>query len=182
MVRHEASGVTLVELLIALLMLSILMGMGAGSFRPLLQKIRLQSQAEDLLAGLFLARSEAIKRGVRVTACVSSDGAHCLTKGDWDQGWLIFEDLDANALRAESEALIQVHTAMPTMIKAVGNSPVARYVSYAPTGRSVYVSGAFQAGTITLCSASVQTAPAWSLVVNAVGKPRLDKSASTSCQ
>jgi type IV fimbrial biogenesis protein FimT len=178
---QDESGVTLLELLIALMFLALLMGMGVGSFKPLLQKIRLQSQAEDLLAGLFLARSEAIKRGMRVTACVSSDGMHCLSKADWDQGWLIFEDVDGNAIRADSEALIQVHAAMPPTIKASGNSPVSRYVSYAPTGRSLYVSGAFQAGTITLCAVSEQSSNAWDLVINAVGKPRLEKITGGAC-
>ena len=176
---HE--GVSLMELMIAMVMLAVLITLGSGSFKPLIQKYQLQAQGEDLLSSLFLARSEALKRGVRVTACVSDNGVQCQKTGDWNQGWLVFEDTDGNATRSALEPLVQVHMTLPAGIMASGNSQVMHYVSYAPTGRSLQASGAFQAGTITLCRASVEPGQGWKLVINAVGKPRLDRASLDAC-
>ncbi len=179
--RFGLAGFTLIELMMGLLLVAVLITFGAGSLKPLWQKYQLQAQAEDLLSSLLLARGEALKRGVRVTACVSKDGTHCQITGGWEQGWLVFEDSDDNATRSALEPLVQTHGVMPLNLLASGNSPVAHYVSYAATGRSLYASGAFQAGTITLCRTSAEPVQGWKLVINAVGKPRLDKASLNTC-
>ncbi len=176
-----ARGWSLLELLLALALLAVLLTLGGTSLTPLRQKYQLQAQAQDLLSTLALARSEAVKRGVRVTACVSSDGVHCQSVGDWTQGWVLFEDTDGNALRADTEPLVQVHAALPTGVLASGNSTVVRYVSYAPNSRSLQTSGAPQAGTITLCRASAQSNAGWQLVINFVGNARLDAATLARC-
>jgi type IV fimbrial biogenesis protein FimT len=176
-----ARGWSLLELLMALVLLAVLLSFGASSWTPLRQKYLLQAKAQDLLSTLALARAEALKRGVRVTACVSSDGVYCQTNGHWEQGWLLFEDTDGNALRTDAESLIQVHAALPTAMRARGNGTVARYVSYAPNSRTLQVSGAFQSGTITLCTGSNASTQAWNLVINPVGTARLDAVTLASC-
>ena len=179
--QRRGAGWSLLEWLFALLLLGVLLTWGASAWTPLRQKYRLQAQAEDLLATLMLARSEGLMRGVRVTACVSSDGLHCLVQGDWTQGWLLFEDTDGNALRGDTEPLISAHAALPVGLLATGNNPVARYVTYGPSGRSLMVSGAFQSGTITLCRVSAQSNAGWRLVINAVGKARMEAATLASC-
>ncbi len=176
-----ARGWSLLEWLLALALLAVLLTLGGTSLTPLRQKYQLQAQAEDLLSTLALARSEAVKRGVRVTACVSSDGVYCQSESDWTQGWVLFEDTDGNALRSDAEPLIQVHAALPAGIRARGNSTVARFVSYAPNSRSLLISGAPQAGTITLCRASAQSNAGWQLVINFVGNARLEAATLASC-
>jgi type IV fimbrial biogenesis protein FimT len=66
-----------------------------------------------------------------------------------------------------------VQEALPGFLTLQGNAMVNRYISYGPEGRSQSTSGAFQAGTLTLCGAG-QT-HVWRVVINAVGKPRLEK-------
>jgi len=176
-----ARGWSLLELLLAVVLWAVLLTLGATSWTPLRQKYQLQAQAQDLLSTFALARSEALKRGVRVTACVSSDGVYCQSHGNWEQGWLLFEDTDGNALRSDAEALIQVHAALPAGVLASGNSTVVRYVSYAPNSRSLLISGAPQAGTITLCRASAQRTSGWELAINFVGNARLDAATLARC-
>ena len=174
-------GWSLLELLVVLVLLAVLLTLGGTSLTPLRQKYQLQAQAQDLLSTLALARSEAVKRGVRATACVSSDGVYCQSNGNWEQGWLLFEDTDGNALRSDVEALIQVHGALPAGIRARGNSTVARFVSYGPNSRSLQISGAFQSGTITLCRVSALSTMGWNLVINPVGTARLEAATLASC-
>ena len=93
----------------------------------------------------------------------------------------MFEDADGNALRSDTEALIGVHAAMPEGLQATGNDTMAHYVSYGPNGRSLTVTGAYQFATITLCRTSTQVNAGWKLVVNAVGKARLEAATLVSC-
>ena len=157
--QHDASqrGFTLIELLVAVAVLAVLLAVGVPSFQSLLASNRLSSQTNDMISALAQARSEAIRRGARVTLCKSSDGTSCTTTGDWEQGWMIFVDTTRSGTTAQvdtGETIIAVHqsTAAGTVLK--GSSAVSSYVSYAADGRVKLMSGADQSGTLRVCSAT----------------------------
>jgi type IV fimbrial biogenesis protein FimT len=58
---------------------------------------------------------------------------------------------------------------------------VSKYVSFAGNGGTLLLSGAFQAGTITLCKASEGVTDARQIVINAVGRPRIKKTTVDAC-
>lgn len=60
-------GFTLLELMFALAVLGILLGIGVPSFITLTQNNRVTTQTNDLVTALNLARSEAIRRGEPAT-------------------------------------------------------------------------------------------------------------------
>lgn len=82
-------GFTLIELMVAIVVLAVLLGIGVPSFRDAAVGSRVSSYANDLVASVQLARSEAIKRNAPVTLCASSDGATCEDEGGWEVGWVI---------------------------------------------------------------------------------------------
>lgn len=170
-------GFTLLEALVVLALLAVLLSLAGPNLQGLRQKHQMQSQAEQLQVSLLLARSEALRRQQRVTLCVreSSAGAGplCATSGTWAQGWVMFVDGNDSGHREASETVLELHGALPEFLKLQGNATVDRYISYGPEGRSQSTSGAFQAGTLTLCGAG--QAHVWRVVINAVGKPRLEK-------
>ena len=176
--RHGA-GFGLLELLAVLSVLGVLLSLAAPGLAGLREQHRLQAQAEDLLSVLQWARTQALQRQQRVTVCTATPAGTCDPSGHWRQGWLVFEDANADARRDPQEALLQQRPAMPEAVQATGNSLVARYVSYSAEGRGQLVSGAFQAGTITLCRQGL--AQGWRLVINALGTPRLEKVAMSQC-
>jgi type IV fimbrial biogenesis protein FimT len=55
-------GLTLIELLMVLAVLSITLGQSAPSFKAMLQKRRLEAASSDVVADLQYARSEAVAR------------------------------------------------------------------------------------------------------------------------
>lgn len=71
----------MIEILIAIVVLSILLGLGVPSFQSLLRQNRMVSNTNQFIAAINLARSEAINRGVTVD--VTADG------GDWNNGWTV---------------------------------------------------------------------------------------------
>lgn len=80
-------GFTLIELMVALGVLAVVMLIAIPSFNDMTLGSKLRSQANDLVAGAVLARSEAIKRNQPVSLCASSNGTSCT--GTWSQGWIV---------------------------------------------------------------------------------------------
>jgi type IV fimbrial biogenesis protein FimT len=84
-------GFTLIELMVAIMVLAILLGVAVPSFRDAALGSRLTAYANDLVASAQVARSEAIKRNAPVRLCVSSGGAAC-EEDSWEAGWIVVTD------------------------------------------------------------------------------------------
>lgn len=78
------AGFTLLELLVTLAVLAVIAAMAAPSFSNLINSSRLTGAANDLVAALQVARMEAIRRGVSVQLCPSTDGTSC-AGDDWSR-------------------------------------------------------------------------------------------------
>jgi len=90
--RSGARGFTLIELMFTVALAAILTTLAAPSLTKLFKTNRVQTEASSFVGDLILARTEAVKRGQNVSACVSSDGATCLTTNTWQSGWIVFAD------------------------------------------------------------------------------------------
>lgn len=142
-------GLTLVELLVVLVIVAILLGLGVPSFSRLMDHTRVATAAQRLQAHLSLARSEAVRRGLRVTLCKSADGLTCAAAGGWQQGWILFTDAQATGQPAGLP--LARGEALHPSLSASGNGSVADYVSYTEAGQPQLLAGGFQAGTIRVC-------------------------------
>jgi type IV fimbrial biogenesis protein FimT len=92
-------GFTLVELLVTLTVAAILLASAVPAFRDMIQNNRIAVQANAMVGALNLARSEAVKRGVTVQVCKSSNGATCVAgAGNWQIGWIVFSDINGNGV------------------------------------------------------------------------------------
>ena len=120
--RH--AGFTLMELMIAVAIVAILVGVAAPSMTDMLVNGRLQGASSDLVADLSLARGSAAAKGQRVTICQSSTGAtsnpSCGGVSTWQNGWIVFVDANGNGTfegpsstpTAGTDVMIKVHEAM----------------------------------------------------------------------
>lgn len=124
-------GFTLVELMITLAVAAILMSLAVPSFTSTIKNNRLTTQANDLIATLNYARSEAIRRGANVS--VDSNDA----SANWHNGWVV-KDSSNNILRNH-----QAFEGSSTLVAASSVSSL----SYRSTG---FLSGS-SAITFTLC-------------------------------
>ena len=174
-------GFTLVELLAVMAIAAILLGVGFPSMKSFVKSIQLSTASNDLLAGILMARSEAIKRNARVAICKSTDGVRCASGGGWEQGWIVFHDANNNATRENGETVVQRQQALPADMRVTGNVTVARYVSYTSNGTTKFASGGFQAGTITVCNQSSEAGAARQIILNATGRPRVQKTTVGYC-
>ena len=84
-------GFNLLELMVGIAVLGVLFGLGVPSFNEMIRNNRLATQSNELLAALTFARSESLKRGIRVSAC-PANGNVCSGGTDWNTGVLVFTD------------------------------------------------------------------------------------------
>lgn len=88
--RFGSGGFTLIELMITLALLAVVLSFGVPNMTQLIRSNQVINQTNSVLGGIQLARAEAVKRGVGMAVCGSSDQATC--DGQWGQGWLVYED------------------------------------------------------------------------------------------
>ncbi|MDP3230829.1 MAG: GspH/FimT family pseudopilin [Acidovorax sp.] len=86
-------GFTAIELMVVVSIVAILAALAAPSFTPLIERWRVRSATEEVQSTLYFARSEAIKRGGRVSIVRDSDG------------WAVYFDANNNGSNEVTEIL-----------------------------------------------------------------------------
>lgn len=118
------AGVTLPELVIALALGAILMSIGIPSYRYITCSSRISSEVNSLLGDLQWARSEAVREGETVTVCpADASRTQCVAHSNaWQNGWIIFSDINNNATVANANAVLRVSPAF-------GSTPQDTFIS-----------------------------------------------------
>jgi len=98
-------AMTVVELLIALAVLGIVILVAVPGSSFVVEQYHLRSVSSSLVDGLYMAKDEALKRASTVRVCPSDNGRICRTDGDWNHGWLVYSDGNADGLVQEIELL-----------------------------------------------------------------------------
>lgn len=96
------SGFSLIELMVTVALISILLTLGVPSFSAILRNMTLTSQANNFVAAINLARSEAIRRNAAVTLSATASN---LTQNHWESGWQIWVDRNGNGTLDNGELL-----------------------------------------------------------------------------
>ena len=105
-------GFTILELLVAIAVLAILVGIGVPSFIDVVRNNRIAAASANFVAALTLARDEALKRGTRVSMCPAEDQDSCADTTDWSSGWIVFADDFGDAgVVDEADTILQIWAA-----------------------------------------------------------------------
>ncbi len=113
MCRRYQTGFTLVEVITVTVVMGIVLAIAIPNFADLVRNSRMTTQANDLMADMLYARSEAASRGVRVVICASADQATCSGSAtDWANGRVIFVDANNNQTLDAGETTLQVRNAL----------------------------------------------------------------------
>ncbi len=144
----QQSGLTLIELLVALSVLIIVVSLTAPSLQQLLLKQRLNNLNNRLLINLTQARSEAIRRGQYVFFCAAGQNQACaVDQKNWHNGWLLFVDLDLNRQYSPADILLAEEPSLKSPL--ILNWNRSRGVRFDPRGQTVGFNGSFN-----LCSST----------------------------
>ena len=114
--RKPQGAFTLIEVLVVIAVVGVLASLAAPSFTPTIERWRVRQAVEDMTSTLYLARSEAVKRGGRITVIkndlTSAGCPQATTTQEWACGWRIFVDTNDNGTQQASEETLQ--TSLPT--------------------------------------------------------------------
>lgn len=75
--KIRPSGFSLIEMMVAIVILSILVGLAVPSFRTMLQNTQIRNAAESVLDGIQKARAEAVKQNRNIEFVLLGDDATC---------------------------------------------------------------------------------------------------------
>ena len=101
-------GMSLLELLITLGILSILLGISIPDFKDLVQSVSADTTLKKLATAIQLGKSTAITNRTAVTLCRSIDGITC--GGSWQDGVLVFTDRNRDRIINEDDKLVRYIT------------------------------------------------------------------------
>lgn len=97
-------GFTLIELLVTMSVAAILLMVAVPNFQLFVLNNRMASQANDLIATLSFARSEAVKNGANVVICASTTNAcpaQSAAATNWGAGWIVLS-ATGNVIRRQA--------------------------------------------------------------------------------
>lgn len=160
--RRQHAGFSLVELVVALAVAAVLLGVGVPSFTAALKNARIGAQYSQAVRSLLLARSEAVKSGQFVVVCSRSapGSEQCGDADDWSNGWIVYVDADSevddaavvgaeDTLLSLEPALKGTNTVAAFASLSNGDDPDAvAHVRYLPRGNTDW-----KAGSIVICDA-----------------------------
>ncbi|MCH7371456.1 MULTISPECIES: GspH/FimT family pseudopilin [Aeromonas] len=138
----DVKGFTLLELMIAVSLGVILLGIGAPAMSSLLNENTLQFESRTVLKHLRFARSQAVDNQQSVTACLANASDNCVTASPTQI--LIFVDNDGNNVLNNGEQFLARSPTFPRSLTASNNRIST---TFSPDGTSLVTNA-----TLSLCS------------------------------
>lgn len=160
---NRSKGFTLIELMVMLVVVSIVISVGLPQMMVFFKGNRMVTNTNDLVSGLQIARSQAIKEGSRVSICKSTnaDTAAPTCAGGaegWEQGWFVFvEGSDAGNLigqfTAADGAILKVNTGAEGagVTITTDDNQIKDYISFTSRGTPKQSNGVSQSGLFKIC-------------------------------
>jgi type IV fimbrial biogenesis protein FimT len=165
--RRTQRGFTLYELVISM-GLATGLGTAGASMYEVVHAHRVTAEINQFLAHLSLARSEAVKRGVEVAICPSSNQRVCDSRSNytgWQKGALLFADFDGDGSLETQDSVIRVLPGAERL--AIKSTHSSNKIVFQPNGLAPGTNRTF-----TICAATGASKPRY-LIISNTGRARV---------
>jgi type IV fimbrial biogenesis protein FimT len=100
----------------------IIAAVAVPGMHRLIRDNRILTTANDFVAAINRARSEAIKHKARMTMCPANDQPDKCGAAGWANGWIVFEDNNSDGKRDVGETIVMTRNPLltSTLLAAVG--------------------------------------------------------------
>jgi type IV fimbrial biogenesis protein FimT len=170
--RKRTMGFTVVELMVVIAIIAIITIFGIPSYKSTMTQNRMAGEINDLATDIELARSAAVKQGLTVTICPSTNpttspsgtSPSCTASTEWNTGWIVFIDVGNNQTfnTGSGDVLLRAHgpfSGTDTLVSSTNSTSVTslQNVTFNRMGGTASfgsVTGDTNTGTLTLHDAT----------------------------
>lgn len=184
MKKPHSKGFTLIELMYGIAIAGILFVVAVPMMTSMVRSARITSNANDLVAGVQLARSEAVKRRAIVRLCrtdqFNAAAPTCGEGAGWQSGWIVY--VDAGGDGAFDEGVDTVLRRTPAfeadnretvMVTAVGGGTLDTEIAYDANGFPVAGNIGAGGGGLVFCDDRELDAAGRVLLISPTGRPNI---------
>ena len=157
MKKHQRQGFTALELLVTMAIIAILLATGVPAFKNYSWNLRMKTAMDLLQTDLNLARGLAVSHNIQTIICPATDSNDCSGQSTWQDGWIVFTDLNTDRHKQQGEPLLRQAgaTAMLNISSSGSRSNLRFYPNGSAPGSNTTIlfcdkRGAAFAGTITV--------------------------------
>jgi len=125
-------GFTALELMVTMTIIAILLSAGVPAFQNYGWNLRMRTAMDVLQTDLNLARGRAISHNTRTIICPANDSNDCSGRSDWQDGWIVFADINADGHRQNIEPLLKQASA--TEFLNISSSRSRSFLRFFPNG------------------------------------------------
>lgn len=189
----KVKGFTLLELMLTVTVAAIILGLGAPNMAEFIRNNRMTSSANDVLAALHMARTEAVKRRAWTVMCMSANpNASTPTCTAAGRGWIVFvDDADPTAssandgnlvVDADEAVLLRHETAPDTITLTTAPNGNRGYIAFTASGFARAVAAGTPLRSVRLCDSRGNTAiygagnsAARAITISQTGRPQVTR-------
>lgn len=153
------TGFTIVELMVAMAIAAILLGMALPAFDTFIEQRTMAAGVNDFVSAVNLARSEAVNRGAAVSVQAMDASGN---SNEWGPGYCVTVGTPGDC----NDSLRDFEPSANVTMDATGGLNGVGALTY--NGRGLLTLGA--QGTIELCSTDASVDPGRELAINTVGR------------
>jgi type IV fimbrial biogenesis protein FimT len=164
--NRKSAGMTLLELLISIALISIVTTFALPSFHNLLKSMERRSVTSDLVSLINLARTTAIEHQTAVTLCPLDQNNRCTH--NWSLPVVAFKDSNRDRILSTNSDIIRTYQTASGKLE--GNAGIRNYFRFRATGLAQEA-----IGNLTWCPHDRDSAYAAQIRINMGGRPYVAK-------
>ncbi|MEL7449665.1 MAG: GspH/FimT family pseudopilin [Pseudomonadota bacterium] len=185
MKKLPSKGFNILELMVTVVVVGILASVAFPMLSSVVRSARITSNANNLVAGLQLARSEAVKRRAIVRVCRTDQAndavPECGSGNGWESGWIVYVDTGgdgafddgADTIVRRTDAFEGNRETPTVFVTIVGGGTVADEIAYDPNGFPVVGNIGAGGSALVFCDDRQLDAAGRALLISPTGRPNV---------